>query len=114
MFGPFHSLTFYFFFLFYFFLYITLTLVARSISDDLSSGDAARFRDDEYGKSDSASGMGSSSGARNESAHKGERDKEKKEKDKEDFEGMRMKKGRNLNFFAKKNNFSSLPFFRNN
>ena len=68
-------------------LYIILTLVARSISDDLSSGDAARFRDDEYGKSDSASGMGSSS-ARNESAHKGERDKEKKEKDKEEFEGM--------------------------
>jgi len=30
--------------------------------------------------------MGSSS-ARNESAHKGERDKEKKEKDKEEFEG---------------------------
>ncbi|XP_070490042.1 diacylglycerol kinase theta isoform X5 [Chironomus tepperi] len=57
----------------------------RSISDDLSSGDAARFRDDEYGKSESASGMGSSS-ARNESAHKGERDKEKKEKDKEEFE----------------------------
>ncbi|XP_070490041.1 diacylglycerol kinase theta isoform X4 [Chironomus tepperi] len=61
------------------------SLRARSISDDLSSGDAARFRDDEYGKSESASGMGSSS-ARNESAHKGERDKEKKEKDKEEFE----------------------------
>lgn len=30
--------------------------------------------------------MGSSN-VRNESAHKGERDKEKKEKDKEDFEG---------------------------
>lgn len=56
---------------------------ARSISDDLSSGDAARFRDDEYGKSE-ASGMGTSSNARNESAHKGEKDKEKKEKDKED------------------------------
>ncbi|KAG5673344.1 hypothetical protein PVAND_003403 [Polypedilum vanderplanki] len=58
---------------------------ARSISDDLSSGDAARFRDDEYGKTETASGMSSSS-ARNESAHKGERDKEKKEKDKEEFE----------------------------
>lgn len=67
-------------------MYVILTLVARSISDDLSSGDAARFRDDEYGKSESTSGMGSSS-ARNESAHKGERDKEKKEKDKEEFEG---------------------------
>lgn len=62
-------------------------LVARSISDDLSSGDAARFRDDEYGKSD-VSGMGASSSARNESAHKGERDKEKKEKDKEENEGI--------------------------
>jgi hypothetical protein len=61
-------------------------LVARSISDDLSSGDAARFRDDEYGKSE-VSGMGGSS-ARNDSAHKGERDKEKKEKDKEEFEGL--------------------------
>lgn len=58
-------------------------LTARSISDDLSSGDAARFRDDEYGKSE-ISGMGASSSARNESAHKGEKDKEKKEKDKED------------------------------
>lgn len=56
---------------------------ARSISDDLSSGDAARFRDDEYGKSE-ASGMGASSSSRNESAHKGEKDKEKREKDKED------------------------------
>jgi hypothetical protein len=49
----------------------------------LSSGDAARFRDDEYGKSDGI-GMGASSSARNESAHKGDKDKEKKEKDKED------------------------------
>jgi hypothetical protein len=54
----------------------------------LSSGDAARFRDDEYGKTEAASGMGSSASARNESAHKGERDKEKKEKDKEEFEGI--------------------------
>jgi hypothetical protein len=53
----------------------------------LSSGDAARFRDDEYGKSE-VSGMGAGSSARNESAHKGERDKEKKEKDKEEFEGI--------------------------
>lgn len=49
----------------------------------MSSGDAARFRDDEYGKSE-LSGMGASSSTRNESAHKGEKDKEKKEKDKED------------------------------
>lgn len=57
---------------------------ARSISDDLSSGDAARFRDDEYGKAET-SGMGAAgSSARNESAHKGDKDKEKKEKDKED------------------------------
>lgn len=42
----------------------------------MSSGDAARFRDDEYGKSESSS-------ARNDSAHKGEKDKEKM-KDKED------------------------------
>ncbi|CRL08161.1 CLUMA_CG020913, isoform B [Clunio marinus] len=56
---------------------------ARSISDDLSSGDAARFRDDEYGKSETG-GMGACSSVRNESAHKGEKDKEKKEKDKED------------------------------
>lgn len=54
----------------------------------MSSGDAARFRDDEYGKSE-VSGMGAGSSARNESAHKGERDKEKKEKDKEEFEGSR-------------------------
>lgn len=47
----------------------------------MSSGDAARFRDDEYGKAET-SGMGSS--ARNDSAHKGDKDKEKKEKDKED------------------------------
>lgn len=60
-----------------------LSSIARSISDDLSSGDAARFRDDEYGKSE-ISGMGASSSGRNESAHKGEKDKEKKEKDKED------------------------------
>lgn len=59
-------------------------LPARSISDDLSSGDAARFRDDEYGKSEVSGGMGASSSARNESAHKGDKDKEKKEKDKED------------------------------
>lgn len=62
---------------------IHFPLTARSISDDLSSGDAARFRDDEYGKSE-PSGIGASSSARNESAHKGEKDKEKKEKDKED------------------------------
>lgn len=49
----------------------------------MSSGDAARFRDDEYGKSET-SGMGSGSSARNDSAHKGEKDKEKREKDKED------------------------------
>lgn len=49
----------------------------------MSSGDAARFRDDEYGKAET-SGMGASSSARNESAHKGDKDKEKKEKDKED------------------------------
>lgn len=69
-----------------FFLSFLFILIARSISDDLSSGDAARFRDEEYGKSESVSGMGGAT-ARNESAHKGERDKEKKEKDKEDFEG---------------------------
>jgi hypothetical protein len=44
----------------------------------LSSGDAARFRDDEYGKAET------SSNTRNESAHKGDKDKEKKEKEKED------------------------------
>jgi diacylglycerol kinase (ATP) len=59
-----------------------ILIAARSISDDLSSGDAARFRDDEYGKTDSASGAS----ARND-VHKGDRDKEKKEKDKEEFEG---------------------------
>jgi len=63
---------------------ISFLIVARSISDDLSSGDAARFRDDEYGKSEIGGGMGASSSARNESAHKGERDKEKKDKEKED------------------------------
>lgn len=64
-------------------LFSLASLTARSISDDLSSGDAARFRDDEYGKAET-SGMGASSSARNESAHKGDKDKEKKEKDKED------------------------------
>lgn len=49
----------------------------------MSSGDAARFRDDEYGKAET-SGMGAGSSARSESAHKGDKDKEKKEKDKED------------------------------
>lgn len=49
----------------------------------MSSGDAARFRDDEYGKAE-VSGMSAGSSARNESAHKGDKDKEKKEKDKED------------------------------
>lgn len=69
---------------------IRFVLPARSISDDLSSGDAARFRDDEYGKSE-VSGMGAGSSARSESAHKGEKDKEKKEKDKEDRdEGERV------------------------
>ncbi|CAO1437458.1 unnamed protein product [Diamesa tonsa] len=53
----------------------------RSISDDLSSGDAARFRDDEYGKAESG---GSCSGTRTESAHKSEKDKDKKEKEKEE------------------------------
>jgi len=48
----------------------------------LSSGDAARFRDDEYGKAET-SGIACSS-ARNEAAHKGDKDKEKREKDKED------------------------------
>lgn len=59
----------------------------------MSSGDAARFRDDEYGKSE-LSGIGGSSSARNESAHKGEKDKEKREKDKEDRdEGKAIKRG---------------------
>lgn len=55
-------------------------LAARSISDDLSSGDAARFRDDEYGKSESSS-------ARNDSAHKGEKDKEKMKEDRDEGKG---------------------------
>lgn len=46
----------------------------------MSSGDAGRFREDEFGKSE-GSGIGA---GRNESAHKCEKDKEKKEKDKED------------------------------
>lgn len=65
-------------------------IVARSISDDLSSGDAARFRDDEYGKAESG---GSCSGTRTESAHKSEKDKDKKEKEKEERdEGEDQKK----------------------
>lgn len=74
--------------------FYSISFIARSISDDLSSGDAARFRDDEYGKSEI--GGGTSSGARNESAHKGERDKEKKEKDKEDRD-----EGNEIDIFSK-------------
>jgi hypothetical protein len=66
---------------------MNLLFIARSISDDLSSGDAARFRDDEYGRSDSTVAATTSGSSRSESAHKGERGKEKKEKDKEENEG---------------------------
>lgn len=69
-----------------FFLYI----LARSIYDDLSSGDAAGFRDDEYGKAETSSG---GSHSRSESAHKSDKDKDRKDKEKEDRdEGMRKEK----------------------
>lgn len=71
----------------------------------MSSGDAARFRDDEYGKSE-PSGMGSSSSARNDSAHKGEKDKEKKEKDKEDRD-----EGKKATTIASLDEFKKMFFF---
>lgn len=62
--------------------------LARSISEEFSSGDAARFREEDYGKAESApTGGGSGSGSshyRSESAHKSDKDKEKKEKEKEE------------------------------
>lgn len=65
-------------------------ILARSIYDDLSSGDAAGFRDDEYGKAETSSG---GSHSRSESAHKSDKDKDRKDKEKEDRdEGMRKEK----------------------
>ncbi len=55
-------------------------ILARSIYDELSSGDAAGFRDDEYGKAETSSGTHS----RSDSAHKSEKDKDRKDKEKEE------------------------------
>ncbi|XP_055679628.1 diacylglycerol kinase theta isoform X2 [Lutzomyia longipalpis] len=56
---------------------------ARSISEEFSSGDAARFRDEEYtSKPEGACASGSH--PRAESAHKSDKDKERRDKEKED------------------------------
>ncbi|XP_059612131.1 diacylglycerol kinase theta isoform X4 [Phlebotomus argentipes] len=56
---------------------------ARSISEEFSSGDAARFRDEEYtSKPEGACASGSH--PRAESAHKSDKDKEKRDKEKEE------------------------------
>lgn len=56
--------------------------LARSISEEFSSGDAARFRDDDYvSKTESGSG---STHTKSDSAHKSDKDKDKKDKEKED------------------------------
>ncbi|XP_059612135.1 diacylglycerol kinase theta isoform X7 [Phlebotomus argentipes] len=55
----------------------------RSISEEFSSGDAARFRDEEYtSKPEGACASGSH--PRAESAHKSDKDKEKRDKEKEE------------------------------
>uniref|UniRef100_A0A1B0CWB2 Diacylglycerol kinase n=1 Tax=Lutzomyia longipalpis TaxID=7200 RepID=A0A1B0CWB2_LUTLO len=55
----------------------------RSISEEFSSGDAARFRDEEYtSKPEGACASGSH--PRAESAHKSDKDKERRDKEKED------------------------------
>ncbi|XP_055297888.1 diacylglycerol kinase theta isoform X3 [Sitodiplosis mosellana] len=60
---------------------------ARSISEEFSSGDAARLRDEEYASRPECSGSGSGSHSRTESTHKSDkgdkRDKEKEERDEE-------------------------------
>ncbi|XP_055697744.1 diacylglycerol kinase theta isoform X4 [Phlebotomus papatasi] len=56
---------------------------ARSISEEFSSGDATRFRDEEYtSKPEGACASGSH--PRAESAHKSDKDKERRDKEKED------------------------------
>ncbi|XP_055297893.1 diacylglycerol kinase theta isoform X7 [Sitodiplosis mosellana] len=59
----------------------------RSISEEFSSGDAARLRDEEYASRPECSGSGSGSHSRTESTHKSDkgdkRDKEKEERDEE-------------------------------
>ncbi|GAB0100474.1 Diacylglycerol kinase [Sergentomyia squamirostris] len=59
---------------------------ARSISEEFSSGDASRFREEEYtSKPEGACASGSSTSQhRSESAHKSDKDKERREKEKED------------------------------
>uniref|UniRef100_A0A1B0CYQ4 Diacylglycerol kinase n=1 Tax=Phlebotomus papatasi TaxID=29031 RepID=A0A1B0CYQ4_PHLPP len=58
-------------------------IAARSISEEFSSGDATRFRDEEYtSKPEGACASGSH--PRAESAHKSDKDKERRDKEKED------------------------------
>lgn len=56
--------------------------IARSISEEFSSGDAARLRDEEYASRPECSGSGSHS--RSESTHKSDKGFDKREKEKEE------------------------------
>lgn len=69
-----------------FYLFFFLNVIsARSISEEFSSGEAARLRDEDYSSKPESSGSGSHS--RSETTHKSEkgdkRDKEKEERDEE-------------------------------
>ena len=71
-------------------MHMNIYKIARSISEEFSSGD--RFRDDDCG---SKTETGGTSGAhsRSESAHKSEKDKDRKDKEKEDKDEGMYKKG---------------------
>lgn len=64
-------------------------LIARSISEEFSSGDANRLRDEEYASRPECSG--SSSHLRNESTHKSDKgDKREREKEERDEETIKV------------------------
>lgn len=65
------------------FLLPKLHSIARSISEEFSSGDTGRFRDDDY-VSRTESGVSGSTHSRTDSTHKSDKDKDKKDKEKED------------------------------
>lgn len=77
--------------IFWCFFLVGDVIAARSISEEFSSGDATRFRDEEY--TSKPEGACTSGGhPRAESAHKSDKDKERRDKEKEDKD-----EGENLN-----------------